>query len=106
MSYSEIATRATGDALRHLGEDAVYHSASAGDISMVAADGEGLILQKDVELEEEGGVFIRRHVAAFKSGLVTPASGDSITLGGTTYSVEKLLADDGYMTRVVLGRRV
>lgn len=75
----------SGRVLSLIGDDATYNGS---DIKA--------LIDKDTEVESEGGVFMRKTLAHIESG-ITPVRGDQIIHSGTTYSVESPVSDDGDM---------
>jgi len=85
--------------LQAFGADGTYTPTTGAPVSM------RIEIKRDVMLEdEEGGAYIRRNMAFFASGQVTPKRGDTITIGDETWFVDRVESNDGYMTSVELGR--
>lgn len=55
-----------------------------------------IIIDKDIEVEIEGGVFTRTTLATLSSAaILEPQRGDEIQLNGEAFSVQSVQSDDG-----------
>ena len=78
--------------LNAIGDDATYNGTPCK-----------AFIDLDVEVEDEGGVYIRRNLAHVDSKLFDPSRGDVISHNGTSYTVENVISDDDDM--LMLGIR-
>lgn len=81
------------------GNPATYFSGCSGETFSFY-----VVIDKDIEVVDQFGGFIRRTVASFESGQVEPTVADVITTQGIRYRVEEAMDDPGYITRVLVSR--
>jgi hypothetical protein len=96
----EIFEAAARDWLAAAGRDGTYHSLSAGPVTLDPVAGRGVVIERDVEVMGEGGVYSRQAMAIILSGLLKPKTGDWIEIGADRWAVEGLESDDGYLMRL------
>jgi hypothetical protein len=96
MSFRELSRELTATVFGdHLAEPATYHSLTAGPVTLDPAAGQGVIIDEDAQVMDEGGVYSRQAMATLPSGLVKPRTGDWIEARGKRWSVERQEKDDG-----------
>lgn len=91
--------KATQGVIAVFGETGTYHSPKFGSHETA------IILDRDVERETEGGAFVRFTMAS----LILPfkvMTGDRVTVGSESWSVESVVRDDGYVLQIALGRKL
>lgn len=84
-----------------LGQPATYTATSAypPDVRTIRA-----LLTKNAEIVGQYGEMLERRTVADLDSTAIPAprAGDTLLINGTTYTVDRLASDDGYLTRVIL----
>ena len=94
MSWSDLMSGASDVVLSTFGVSGTYHSMTHGAVETE------IIIDRDVEIEDESGVFSRRARASLVSGVLSPRSGDWIEVAGERWSVEAPDSDDGHIQSV------
>jgi len=94
MSWSDLMSGASDVVLSTFGVPGTYHSLTHGEIETE------IIIDREVEVEDEGGVFSRRARASLESGVMSPRSGDWIEADGERWTVEAPDSDDGHIQSV------
>ena len=62
------------------------------------------LLTKNAEVIGQYGELLERRTVADLDATAVPAprAGDTLLVNGTTYTVDRLASDDGYLVRVIL----
>lgn len=81
------------------GDAATYRRQAGPAVEMT------VVINRDIQVVDETGSYSRQAMALFRSGLVTPATGDWIDTGSETWDVEQLTKDDGHTTQVIVRPR-
>lgn len=79
-----------------LGVSATY-TATGGTSTTVS-----VIIEKGVQELDDGYLGERQNHALLADRTITPAAGDSLTVGSSVYAVSNLVEDDGFLMRILL----
>ena len=96
---SDPFAQGADDYLNAAGSVGTYHGLD-GDVTLDGVTNPRIVIERDVEVVDDGGLYVRRAMATFKSGLVKPHTNDWIEIGSDRWSIEAPESDDGYLQRV------
>lgn len=92
-------SQATSDILAAAGDSATYLHADGQSVALYG------LFEDSVDVVDESGQLIERvrALTVDKSALLaTVRQGDTVTIGARTYTVQRLLSDDGFAVQVAL----
>lgn len=89
-------TNLDAELINAFGESATYTPNGGGPTSI------DVVIEKDVQEVDDGYISERQNHGLIADRTVTPQAGDTLKVGTTTYTVARLVSDDGYLMRVQL----
>lgn len=95
MALDEAFAEAAADLLEEFGGSAVYTSQQSGEVPCQVD------VERDVEVLDEAGAYVRRDLLTIASGLVKPSTEDIVELAdGRRFRIEQMHADDGVLMQL------
>ncbi|MGE4534658.1 head-tail joining protein [Halomonas sp.] len=95
MSFSNLSDRLTRAVMGHLQDDLADYTGAT------MASQVPVILDRDFEVMDEDQVAMRvTTISVQVIDVATSRQGDSIHLGGRTWTVQQILEDDGFIRRL------